>query len=101
MVAITEALIKLSLLALCLCDAVAVNAASGAAAAAAKAAAANQAAQQAAEEGSNEVIEQALYLLPLFPMSFMSASKHIPSGESRTIRLSTADSRGARYAEFL
>ncbi|KAL8444521.1 hypothetical protein Emed_006168 [Eimeria media] len=63
--------------------------------------------QQAAAHGAaggagGGVIEQSLYLLPLLPLPFTSAPKRVPSGgESRTIRLSTADSRGVRYSEFL
>ncbi|KAL8437773.1 hypothetical protein Efla_006665 [Eimeria flavescens] len=51
--------------------------------------------------GAGGVIEESLYLLPLLSLPFTSTSKRLPSGESRTIRLSTADSRGARYSEFL
>ncbi|KAL8271860.1 hypothetical protein Esti_004250 [Eimeria stiedai] len=61
--------------------------------------------QQAASHGAGTaggVVEESLYLLPLLPLPFTSAPRRLPGGgESRTIRLSTADSRGARYAEFL
>lgn len=60
---------------------------------------AQQAAQGAAQGGG--VIEQSLYLLPLLPALFRNSGRHIRPGESRTIRLSTHDRRGARYAEFL
>lgn len=76
------------------CDPVGVNMAGGLASGALGHVGANQ-----ASEAATELVEQALYLFPLFP--FMAASNQVRSGESRTIRLSTADSRGARYAEFL
>ncbi|CDJ46783.1 hypothetical protein, conserved [Eimeria brunetti] len=57
--------------------------------------------QAAAAGGSPDVIEQSLYFLPLLAPMFTGAGRTIRSEEQRTIRLSTADSRGARYAEFL
>lgn len=61
-------------------------------------------AQQAAAGGGGapEVLEQALYFLPLLTPLFSGVSKsNMRPDEQRTIRLSTADSRGLRYAEFL
>ncbi|KAL8455712.1 hypothetical protein Emag_000437 [Eimeria magna] len=61
-----------------------------------------EAASHGAANAAGGVVEQSLYLLPLLPLPFTSAPKRLPSnGESRTIRLSTADSRGVRYSEFL
>ncbi|CDJ60645.1 hypothetical protein, conserved [Eimeria maxima] len=55
-----------------------------------------QAAAAGAAGAAPDVVEQALYFLPLFAPLLSTLPRNVRSEEQRTIRLSTADSRGAR-----